>query len=209
MPPHHAVLYHGRVLADTPLDLALVRAETELEILSLPVLSIGAVRTLIATAYVRPFEKPTKTIVLEVGQIAPEAQQALLKLLEEPPATTRFILVLPAFDNLLPTLRSRLYEPTDVRTTSVIPHTLFESFLAAPYAARIAQIADIAKAKDSTDFEMLAAGLRTFVANAPVLPRTAELHDRLLVLGKRGASKKMLWEDIALRLGAPKLAHPR
>ena len=57
MPPHHAVLYQGHVLSDTPLDSELLRAETELQILSLPVLSIGAVRTLIATAFVRPFEK--------------------------------------------------------------------------------------------------------------------------------------------------------
>ena len=206
MPEHHAVLFKGRVLADTPLDITVLKEGTELEIISAAVLSIGAVRALITTAYVRPFAKPTKTIVLEVGQIAPEAQQALLKLLEEPPATTRFILVLPIFDNLLPTLRSRLYQPADVRTVAVTKNELFETFERGSYAERIAQIADIAKAKDATDFEILATGLRTLVADSAVSPAMVQLHEWLLILPKRGASKKMLWEDIALTLA---VARPR
>jgi hypothetical protein len=200
MPEHHAVLYLGRVLADTPLDSALLQNETELEFLTLPVLSIAAVRDLIATSFVRPFEKPTKTIVLEVGQIAPEAQQALLKLLEEPPVTTRFILVLPTFDNLLPTLRSRLYQPTDERELVRAVPQLFNDFVQKSYSERIALITDIAKAKDSTDFELLAEGLRTWVATISVQALTVRIHEWLLVLSKRGASKKMLWEDIALSI---------
>ena len=206
MPEHHAVLFKGRVLADTPIDVAVLKEGTELEMLSVPVLSIGAVRTLITTAYVRPFAKPTKTIVLEVGQIAQEAQQALLKLLEEPPATTRFILVLPTFDNLLPTLRSRLYQPADVRVVAVPENKLFDTFERSSYAERIAQIADMAKAKDTTDFETLATGLRTLVARSVVSPAMVQLHEWLLILPKRGSSKKMLWEDIALTLP---VARPR
>lgn len=200
MPPHHAVLYHGHTLVDTPLDVVQLRTETEIEMVSVPVLSISAVRDLTQTAYARPFEKETKTIVLEVTQIAPEAQQALLKLLEEPPATTRFILVLPSFDNLLLTLRSRLYEPTDTRELGVVRNELFETFRARPYGERIAQITEIAKTKDTTDFETLASGLQSFIVNTPVTPLTAQLHAWLLVVSKRGSSKKMLWEDIALRL---------
>lgn len=200
MPPHHAVLYQGHTLADTPLDLGILRSETELELVTLPVLSIGVVRSLIATAYARPFEKSTKTIVLEVGQIAPEAQQALLKVLEEPPVTTRFILILPTFDNLLPTLRSRLYQPTDTRDVVVVQNELFKTFMAYSHSERIAQITNIAKAKDTTEFETLATGLRTFVTSMPVSSQTTQLHEWLLLLPKRGASKKMLWEDIALRL---------
>jgi hypothetical protein len=200
MPSHHAVLYQGHALSDTPLDIEQLRSETEVETVSVPVLSIGAVRSLIETAYVRPFEKPTKTIVLAVGQIAPEAQQALLKLLEEPPATTRFILVLPSFDSLFPTLRSRLYQPTDTRAAVEVKNELFESFLKHTYGERIALIADIAKAKDTSDFETLAIGLRSFVEHAAVSPLTAQLHEWLMLLPRRGSSKKMLWEDIALRL---------
>ena len=200
MPSHHALLYQGQSLSDTPIDTKRLRNETELEIVSLLVLSIGVVRDLIATAYGKPFEKPTKTIVLEVGQIAPEAQQALLKLLEEPPVTTKFILVLPSFDNLLPTLRSRLYQPADTRDVVAVRYAVFELFLTHTYSERIAQIADIAKAKDTSDFEALAAGLRWYLVTMPVSPLITQLHEWILILGKRGTSKKMVWEDIALRL---------
>jgi hypothetical protein len=198
MPEHHAVLYQGRVLADTPIDSTTLSTETELSFVTVPVLSIAAVRDLIATAYVRPFEKPTKTIVLEVGQIAPEAQQALLKVFEEPPQTTRFILVVPSFDNLLPTLRSRLYQPQAEHIVSSITHELFETFMRQTYSERLALIADCAKAKDTTDFEQLADGLRAWIITEPVNVITTRLHEWLLVLSKRGSSKKMLWEDIAL-----------
>ena len=80
---HHALLYQGRVLTDTPIDVGQLRATTEVELVHVPILSIGLVRELTLSAYARPFEKASKTIVIEVGQIAPEAQQALLKLLEE------------------------------------------------------------------------------------------------------------------------------
>jgi hypothetical protein len=194
------MLYQGSTLSDTPLAIDELQLSTELECVSLPILSIGVVRDLIARAYVRPFEKATKTIVLEVGQIAPAAQQAMLKILEEPPETTRFIIVIPSFDNLLGTLRSRLYQPLDNREMSISPHVLFAEFMARPYAERFSMIADIAKAKDSADFEELARGLRNWLIQAPVSPLSITLHDWLQVLPKRGSSKKMLWEDIALRL---------
>ncbi len=200
MPEHHAVLFQGRVLADTAIDVPLLRSKTELEFLSVPVLSIAIVRELIASAYVKPFEKPTKTIVLEVGQIAPEAQQALLKVLEEPPLTTRFILVLPSFDSLLATLRSRLYQPIDERMSVSVEYPLFQEFLRRPFAERMAQIADIAKTKETSDFDLLCDGLRSWAVEAPVNSLTTRIHEWLLVLPKRGSSKKMLWEDIALSL---------
>lgn len=46
--------------------------------------------------------------VLEFSTIHYEAQNALLKVLEEPSAHTHFILIFPRADILLPTLRSRL-----------------------------------------------------------------------------------------------------
>lgn len=200
---HHALLYCGRVLSDTPLDLGELARKTEIEILNVAVLSIAMVRDLTATAYVRPFEKDTKTIVLEVGQIAGEAQHALLKLLEEPPATTKFILVLPSFVGLLPTLRSRLHQPTDERSIIIVENKRFTSFLQSPLAVRINEIASLAKAKETTGFDELASGLADWLTTAPAAPMRTQLHAWLLILPKRGSSKKMLWEDIALRLPLP------
>ena len=199
MPPHHAILYQGHTLADTGIDETDLPQATEVEVMSFPILSIGLVRQLIAAAYLRPFEKPTRTIVLEVGQIALEAQHALLKLLEEPPETTSFIIITPEPGHLLPTVRSRLYQPAHQVTTPEFDQ-IFRNYLASSVGERITQIATIAKAKDTTDFEKLATGLSLWLPGAPPGVNRALIPEWLLLLPKRGTAKKMIWEDIALRL---------
>ena len=49
-----------------------------------------------------------KVFVVFARGITREAQNALLKIFEEPPASTHFFLIIPSFALLLPTLRSRL-----------------------------------------------------------------------------------------------------
>jgi DNA polymerase-3 subunit delta' len=71
-------------------------------------IKIDPVRDAIAATAFRPFDGRRRVIViddahaLEVG-----AQNALLKVLEEPPAGTVFVLVTSRADSLLPTIRSR------------------------------------------------------------------------------------------------------
>lgn len=50
-----------------------------------------------------------KVFIISARGITKEAQNALLKIFEEPPEGTHFFLVVPAFETLLPTLRSRLF----------------------------------------------------------------------------------------------------
>jgi DNA polymerase-3 subunit delta' len=60
-----------------------------------------------ATAYL-PFEARTRVVLVdEAEQVLPEAQNALLKSLEEPPRATVFVLVTSQPETLLPTIRSR------------------------------------------------------------------------------------------------------
>jgi len=49
-----------------------------------------------------------KVIVLTANRFTPIAQNKLLKILEEPPSKTYFILITPLKSGLLPTIRSRL-----------------------------------------------------------------------------------------------------
>ncbi|HVW82671.1 MAG TPA: hypothetical protein VHC68_01875 [Candidatus Paceibacterota bacterium] len=49
-----------------------------------------------------------KAIVIAAGRAYHEAQNALLKIFEEPPANTYLFLVVPTLGSLLPTLRSRV-----------------------------------------------------------------------------------------------------
>ena len=71
---------------------------------------IDVVRTLREDAYVLPNEAPVKVFILcDVQTMTDQAQNALLKLLEEPPAHVRLILTCENRSQLLETVRSRLF----------------------------------------------------------------------------------------------------
>jgi DNA polymerase III delta prime subunit len=69
-------------------------------------LGVDEARELKETAYLAPIG-PKRIFVLGIPSITREAQNALLKLLEEPPAHVHFFLILPTEELLLPTVRSR------------------------------------------------------------------------------------------------------
>ncbi len=69
---------------------------------------IEQIRQLRNVAYTRPFELPRRVFVIDEAQaIHWQAADLLLKVLEEPPATTTLILVCPNAYELRPTIRSR------------------------------------------------------------------------------------------------------
>jgi DNA polymerase-3 subunit delta' len=71
-------------------------------------IKVEQVREAIDRTMYRPFEgKRRATIIGEADALMPGAQNALLKTLEEPPASSVFILVTSRPDALLPTVRSR------------------------------------------------------------------------------------------------------
>jgi DNA polymerase III delta prime subunit len=197
---HHAVLLLGSNLAEAGLDLVLIRMETEVDYIDTEVLSIGEVRKIITLAYGRPLEKPTKTILIKANTIAVEAQNALLKILEEPPLTTKFILLLRGKAGLLPTLLSRLSETTDRENIDTNDTTYFEDFLKLDIGNKISQIAEIAKTKDGEGYELLYLGLINWLIKNTDNKNRAQINWCLNQLTMRGASKKMLWEEIALSM---------
>lgn len=74
----------------------------------LPQIKIEAVRELIAFAHLTAHRHGRRVILLEPAEaLNPAAANALLKILEEPPADVLFMLVAHAPQRLLPTLRSR------------------------------------------------------------------------------------------------------
>jgi DNA polymerase-3 subunit delta' len=71
-------------------------------------IKIEPVRDLIDRAGYRPFEGRRRVVIIdEADALIPQAQNALLKTLEEPPSMSIFILVTPRPDALLATVRSR------------------------------------------------------------------------------------------------------
>ena len=75
-----------------------------------PKLSLGIedVKNMQKKLYLKPLKGMRKAVILkEAHLLTPEAQNALLKVLEEPPANTIIILTAENEDALLPTVRSR------------------------------------------------------------------------------------------------------
>jgi DNA polymerase-3 subunit delta' len=72
------------------------------------VIRVDQVREAIERSAYRPFEGRRRVVIVDNADAAmPEAQNALLKTLEEPPPASTFILVTSRPDTLLPTVRSR------------------------------------------------------------------------------------------------------
>ncbi|HWH07204.1 MAG TPA: hypothetical protein VNU47_01610 [Candidatus Paceibacterota bacterium] len=81
---------------------------SDVTVLRYPFFSVDDARSLIDIASRAPQTGDSKVVILAAARIFHEAQNALLKLFEEPSPGTTLILILPSEGVLLPTLRSRL-----------------------------------------------------------------------------------------------------
>jgi DNA polymerase-3 subunit delta' len=102
-------------------------------------------REIIKTLSLKPFESPHKVMIIWQPELMhPSAANGILKILEEPPPHTYFILVTNAADKLLPTIISR----TQIVTVPLLPDEAMESYLIEKHslesarAAKVAQLAD-------------------------------------------------------------------
>ena len=92
-----------KVMADTHPDVITVEEPDK------KTLSVDAVRRMRADVYIQPNESDKKVYLLP-QELRVEGQNALLKILEEPPAYGVFILLADNPEMLLPTVRSRCTE---------------------------------------------------------------------------------------------------
>jgi DNA polymerase-3 subunit delta' len=95
-------------------------------------IGVDAVRSLQKFLYDKPIASSRRTAILaDADLLTTEAQNALLKITEEPPAHTLIILIIPNPEELLPTLRSRFHElyfgtipETDITDWLVSEHSI-------------------------------------------------------------------------------------
>ncbi len=71
-------------------------------------IGVDEIEAMSAEAYIRPVYSPKKVFVFEhAEQLTQQAQNKMLKLIEEPPAYAVFVLIIPSAELLLPTVQSR------------------------------------------------------------------------------------------------------
>lgn len=161
-------------------------------------MSIADVRELTKEVLLKPVSAPQRIFVITTQSILGDAQNALLKIFEEPNAHTVFYLIIPREDMLLPTLRSRLNSiVVEQRMGDLI---VFEEFLKMSYSSRLSLIAEKIK---SEDVEWVNNILRGVEFHGQKMRDARLIEDVLLVdsfVHASGSSKKMLLEHLALTL---------
>lgn len=216
MPDHHAKLLRLETLDNEVIHkvVSLIKCD-DVEYLKFVNFGITDSRLLVEKAFVRPIVGPVMLLVVSLEQITVEAQQALLKILEEPPVATNFLFCIPKTLQLLPTLASR-FQTLDINEDEYIKaaeNSVFNIFLNQNYSDRLNAIADKVKAKDLEWVTNIRLGVLSWLDRQDLLNIDRELSQTLLwtagLLQTRGAANKYLLEEIALTLPVRPERHVR
>lgn len=157
---HHAFVIEAE--AEEGIEAAQAWAERELGmkakgnpdvvVLRYGLLSVEDARRISELAAGAPFAGQYKVLIIAASRAYHEAQNALLKLFEEPPPNTYLFLALPTFGGLLPTLRSRVatFEARTTRRSAEIPD-IARTFIESTKEKRSALIKKLASGDDEEE----------------------------------------------------------
>lgn len=199
---HHASLLIGPGMQSFALLEPYVTPGPDIHHIIKDALAIDDVRGLIERAFRRPVVGTEVVFVVVARSINHEAQHALLKILEEPPAYVRVYLVVPNAEHLLPTVRSRMALVESDHDTNLEQGTTFSDFIALSYGERVTLIGEKTKVKDTDWIDSIITGAEIYaqanISKQSPVGQVAVLVSRYRSL--RGASLKMLLEEIALTI---------
>lgn len=207
MSDHHAKLLRLKTLDREVIKkiVALIKVD-DVEYLDFTNFGISDARVLIEKAYVRPKVGQVQLLVVTLKQITIEAQQALLKILEEPPVATNFLFCFPITLSLLPTLFSRFHEIdcSEIKLSETEKNESFNTFYALNYPNRLTEIAEMINVKDQDWVAKIKVGLLSWLDKQDLTRVNPELCQTLFwtasLLQTRGSANKYLLEEIALSL---------
>jgi DNA polymerase-3 subunit delta' len=207
LPAHHAVLVvaHNRAELQNHLWLQVAELSRANKLFEKTVLDIDTAREIISWAQTPHGEK--KIALVSFHTASHPAQNAILKILEEPPLDVRFILLTSNKEHLLDTVMSRVYSVThDSEQNLEMAH----EFLETPPLKRmsISSIVDLLARtdeegrKDRESVREFLLSLSTVLHKKTTLPYSEieEVIECASYSGDTSSSSKSLLEYLALRL---------
>lgn len=202
---HHAFICRTSVLTDEHIKEVRTSfpSSAETEYITIESFGIDDVRTLTEKAFVRPKIGEKLLLVVGLKSITVESQQALLKILEEPPVSTVFLFIVPKTLYLLPTLLSRFHVHAHDIEEVAKANESFKNFKSLSPADRVVLIGEKMTAKDTPWVEEIKFGIQSLLQepkNVAKLKNVSTLYFVAEHLQTRGAANKMLLEELALSL---------
>jgi DNA polymerase III delta prime subunit len=193
---------HARVVFTEAPDQFSVDTEDTVEgtIVRSEIIGIDEIRELSAEAHRRPREGFTEKHIYLIGlKITSEAQQAALKILEEPPVGVTITLVLPSGTPLFDTVLSRVIVS---QLDEASKDEVLTDWLSLSVAERLIEIEQRIKKQDTVWMNSIKSALQKHVSSSTSMSGEIlkEVDFALSHLLTRGASNKMLFEHIALAL---------
>jgi DNA polymerase III delta prime subunit len=206
---HHAVVFEGDTGAAREAALQYIEKVLEIPLRQNPDFSlveyervtIHEARKLKEEACNHPLGH-ARVFLIVCDTILLEAQNALLKLLEEPAERTHFVLILPTVETLLPTVRSRLFYAGRFFSTSKEGGDTTH-FISASYKERMKIVARMTEDKDRVQARILISQLLTHVHNDGTERNAEALKDLALAadyIQDRSSSVKNILQHLAVTL---------
>lgn len=149
----------------------------------------------------KSFHGTRKIFLISTNSVTLEAQNALLKLFEEPMPGNHFFLIIPDESSIIPTLRSRMVLVHD--SASALNTKQGNAFLQSSIADRLKVVSEIVESKDKERAKELVRSIAEVVHEKDVVKYSGILRDLVKVeeyLSDRAPSIKMLLEHIAYRI---------
>ncbi|OGG40430.1 hypothetical protein A2118_02850 [Candidatus Kaiserbacteria bacterium GWA2_50_9] len=171
-----------------------VRGNPDVVVLRYGLFPVEEARRVTEIAAGKAFVGTTKVVIIAATRAYHEAQNALLKLFEEPPEGTYLFLIMPSLGGLLPTLRSRVQEislSTAGRPNIGISEAA-EEFMKASREKRSVMIKKLTSGKDEEERRELRDEALTIVNDIE-----AVAYEKL----NRGGEAAALLSDIAILRG--------
>ncbi len=195
---HHAYLIEGDSATILPEVLEFV-SDNEIIQINLDTFKIDDARNLKSLSIERGYNDRKKFYIISVNSFLLEAQNALLKMFEEPIENTHFIVVVPDVSALLPTFVSRFYSIYSKQNLDIKEA---EQFIAMPALKRVEWIKglladeDLARARASKFLNALEIAVHNKkVIDPDLFHHVFEVREFLRM---PGTSVKSLMESVAL-----------